>query len=60
MEASKATAPRSGTRPTYDYFWDVIYEPYIYSLTYWVAALGVEICDLGPGFRDLTVAVLSE
>ena len=33
---------------------------YTYSLTYCVAALGVQICDLRPGFRDLTVAVLSE
>ena len=33
---------------------------YTYSLTYCVAALGVEICDLRPGFRDLTVTVSSE
>lgn len=30
---------------------------YTYSLTYCVAALGVEICDLRPGLRDLTVTV---
>lgn len=30
---------------------------YIYSLTYCVTALGVEICDLRPGLRDLTVTV---
>lgn len=33
---------------------------YTYSLTYCVAALGVEICDLRPGLRDLTVTVSSE
>lgn len=33
---------------------------YTYSLTYCVAALGVTICDLRPGFRDLTVTVSSE
>lgn len=30
---------------------------YTYSLTYCVAALGMEICDLRPGLRDLTVTV---
>ncbi len=30
---------------------------YTYSLTYCVTALGVEICDLRPGLRDLTVTV---
>ena len=33
---------------------------YTYSLTYCVAALGVEICDLRPGLGDLTVTVSSE
>ena len=33
---------------------------YTYELTYCVAVLGVEICDLRPGFRDLTVTVLAE
>ncbi|MDE0045846.1 MAG: hypothetical protein OXU19_08280 [bacterium] len=30
---------------------------YTYSLTYCIAAVGVEICDLRPGLRDLTVTV---